>query len=91
MENWKLPLCPKCGDTKYIDKHRNETVFCIPMLDYLAHAKCTRCNLSWELKTTRISIQGTEKAGEYRFSERLSTPSEVLFPASKGRKSYTEL
>ena len=39
----RIPLCPKCGDTKYVVQDRC-TKTSIPYTPY----HCTKCNIHWE-------------------------------------------
>jgi len=41
-ENFKLPLCPKCKDTKYA--HANQIQLLIPTSPQM---HCDKCNISW--------------------------------------------
>ena len=38
-ENLKLPLCPKCGDTKFV----KESPKLIPVIIW----HCSKCNIEW--------------------------------------------
>lgn len=40
-ENFELPICPKCNDTKYV-----EDVKTIKMI-YAKTYRCTMCDLEW--------------------------------------------
>lgn len=43
LENLKLPLCPKCGDTKKV-KDKNDYSQCII---HKPNYECLSCNISW--------------------------------------------
>lgn len=43
LENLKLPLCPKCGDTKNV-KDKNDYSQCII---HRPNYQCTVCDISW--------------------------------------------
>lgn len=45
----KIPLCPKCSDTKYVIESP-----CIKMIPNYVTFECTKCNLSWDACITKI-------------------------------------
>lgn len=49
----RIPLCPKCGDTKFVVQERC-TKCSIPYTPYI----CTKCNIRWESINRETNING---------------------------------
>jgi hypothetical protein len=46
-QNLKLPLCPKCGDTKFVEHDMTSTKTL--SIQLAPHYKCTQCRIEWSL------------------------------------------
>lgn len=46
MHNLRLPLCPKCGNTKFVVDNDIDCVQTLTIKMYPIY-KCTQCNIAW--------------------------------------------
>lgn len=59
FDNFKLPLCLKCGDTKHVVTEWN---------GYEEVHRCTRCNIEWSAESARMT---DENGVEHYYNQRL--------------------
>lgn len=47
MSNLTLPLCPKCGDTRFVNEADLPHYFC-SKLELSPYWKCSECKIKWK-------------------------------------------
>lgn len=66
--NLRLPICPKCNDTKYVARLTTVKT-CVGAPEHV----CTKCEICWGAHTSRGRMVGTiEEYKEYIYENNLN-------------------